>query len=172
MFGLVRNKTSYEREAHALYSICIEHALRPVLYTDMGVSDSFDGRFEALVTHIFMIVQRLNQSEGARELSQALFDVAFANIDQSLRVAGVGDMGVPKRVKKMMLAFNTRMHAYQGAMEQGHLFEVLKDHLYGAQDTPNLELVRAYAAYMERNIEALNGQDLKHIRDGHVHFVD
>lgn len=172
MFGLVRKKTSREKEAHALYSSCIEQALRPVFYAEMGVCDSFDGRFETLLTHLFIVIQRLNQEEGHRELSQALFDVAFANIDQSLRVAGIGDMGVPKRVKKMMLAFNTRMHAYQAAVEGDTLFDVLQNHLYGAQEVPDLDAVRSYAAYMERNMEALNDQDLCVIARGQVCFVD
>lgn len=177
MFGLVRKKTSYEAHAAQLYIVCMEQAFQPKFFAEFGVKDSFDGRFEVLVVHVFMVLQRLNQEPGNEELAQAVFDVTFANMDQSLRSAGVGDMGVPKRIKKMMIAFNGRMHAYQAALDDandvsGALKDALRRNVYGAMDAVDEKALNGFTGYIEENVALLSTQRMDDLCAGMVQFTD
>ncbi len=170
MFGLVRKKTAYEDVAERLYKTCMEHSRDSKLYTDFGVPDSFDGRFEALLAHVFIVIHRVVAHEGYEELSQALFDITFADMDQSLRRIGIGDMGVPKHMKKMMEAFNTRMHHYEDAVKEGTLAAALVSNLYGAVEKPDMAQVKGFEGYMLSKIKDVEGQSVSDIAAGIIEF--
>ena len=77
-------------------------ARQPGFYRDCGVPDSVDGRFELIALHTFLVLHRLKADATDTEaLGQALFDVMFQDMDQSLRELGAGDLGVGPRVKRM-----------------------------------------------------------------------
>ncbi len=170
MFGLVRKKTVYEDAAVVLYMRCMEQSRVVKLYAEYGVPDSFDGRFEALLAHVFLVIHRVVEEPGYEELSQALFDITFADMDQSLRKIGIGDMGVPKHMKKMMEAFNTRMHHYQEAVECGELAKALVTNLYGVIEEPDMVQVQLFEGYMLSKIDRLAGQDMADIASGLAEF--
>src|SRR5262245_47098433 len=92
-----------KRHAQALYVALVEAARRPFLYTDFSIPDTLDGRFDAIVVHLFLLVRRLRQEPGARNLALArhLQEAFIADMDRSLREMGVGDTGVGHRIKKM-----------------------------------------------------------------------
>ena len=97
--------------ARRLYMVAVRQARDPILYTACGVADTLDGRFDLIVLHVVPLMRRLRQcDEGGRQLSQALFDVMFDDMDQSLREMGVGDLRVGKRVKQMARAFYGARH--------------------------------------------------------------
>jgi cytochrome b pre-mRNA-processing protein 3 len=50
------------------------------------------------------------------EIAQELVDTLFAQLDSNLREMGVGDFGVPKRMKKLAEAFSGRSAAYRDAL--------------------------------------------------------
>lgn len=107
-----------KKVAGLLYEAVVKGARQPRLYAEFGVPDTVNGRFEMMVLHGFLIMRRL-RGEGAEgaEVAQALFDVLFADMDDALRVMGVGDLGVGKRVRKMAEAFYGRAGAYDDALE-------------------------------------------------------
>lgn len=109
-------KARIEAAAH-LYDMAVTQSRLPAFYEALGVTDSIDGRFDLLTVHIFLIMDRLGAlgPEG-RKTGQALFDRMFRAMELNLREAGVGDLGVPKHIKKMMKAFNGRLHSYAGAI--------------------------------------------------------
>ncbi len=81
-WGEKRQSETHER----LYAAAIEIARRPVLFTDHGVRDDVDGRFDALSLVVALVMRRLKGlDEEGRELSQQLFDSMFADMDLSLR---------------------------------------------------------------------------------------
>lgn len=102
-----------------LYVAVVEQARRPDFYARWAVPDSLDGRFELIALHTFLVMHRLaaEPDEGARDLSQALFDRLFADMDRSLRELGVGDMGIGRRIQAMAQGFYGRMAAYRQAIE-------------------------------------------------------
>lgn len=92
----------------------------PALYLEAGVPDTFEGRFECLTLHAFLVMRRLRElPDPAGEVAQEFVDHIFAHLDQGLRQSGIGDLGVPKRMKKMAQGFYGRIDAYDSAMEGG-----------------------------------------------------
>ena len=130
-------KTNRLRDsAHALYSVIMGQARRPEFYLNARIPDSFDGRFDLLVVHVFLVMRRLKQDGGEQgpRLSQYLYDVMFADMDRMWREQGVGDIGVGHRVNRMSKAFLGRIVAYETALESGGadlLADALRRNLYG-----------------------------------------
>lgn len=156
MFGLLKAKNPYEQNARAVYAKALEHVRDPAFYTTFGVPDTFDGRFEVLLVHVFMVMEAAGYgNRAADDFNQALFDVMFADMDQTMRERGIGDMGIPKHMRKMMKAFNGRMHAYQAAFKDGGLYEALSRNLYGTLDKPDDRAVQGFCAYFKDNMAAL-----------------
>ena len=89
-----------------VYRKIVERARDPQFYKELGVPDTVDGRFEMVALHTFLVLRRLKpEAGGESDISQALFDVMFEDMDSSLREMGAGDMGIGKRVKAMVQAF-------------------------------------------------------------------
>ena len=112
-----RARREAEAEARRLYAAVVARSRAPGFYL-AGVPDTFDGRFDLSMLHLFLLVRRLRR-EGApgRAVAQALFDAAFDDMDRTLREMGVGDLGVPRRVKAMARAFYGRAAAYDEALD-------------------------------------------------------
>lgn len=148
-----------------LYSAALLHTRREEFYTDMGVPDTFDGRFDLLLLHIFLILHNRMQDENYAAISQALFDQTFKDMDQVLRERGIGDMGIPKHMRRMMKAFNGRMHAYQLAIDPdslrgveleenivpASLRDTLKRNIYGTLPDIEEEKLQKMVMFVEKN---------------------
>ena len=151
--------------ARRLYTAAVRQAREPALYTGGGVADTLDGRFDLIVLHVVPLMRRLRQcDEAGRRLAQALFDVMFDDMDQSLREMGVGDLRVGKRVKQMARAFYGRALAYDRAFAEPPgegrrraIAEALERNVYN-DDPPPADRVAAMAAYVETLLDALDGQ--------------
>lgn len=159
-----------ERAVQHLYARLVERSRAPEFYLNCGVPDSLDGRFDMLVLHIFMILDRL-AGRGEREdaLVQALIDRLFADMDETLREMGVGDLSVGKKVKRMAEAFYGRSRAYREglASEDGDaLADALRRNLYrAAEGTPSqvsemADYIRRECAMLaEQPVDALLAED-------------
>ncbi len=93
---------------------------RPAFYLDYGVPDTFEGRFELLALHAGLVLRRFNAAEApGPAVAQDLVDAVFAHLEADLREAGVGDITVPKRMKKLCEAFLGRAAAYDAGLRPG-----------------------------------------------------
>jgi len=170
------------RAAHSLYTTIIEQARQPDFYLHRHVPDSLDGRFDLIVLHAYLVMRGLGRIDGAgrdaaREVSQALFDLMFADMEQNLRELGVSDMAVGKRVKQMAQAFYGRVAAYDKGLGEGDaaLEAALLRNLYGTSDTPPPQAALAWmAAYLHRQDGAMtdSGPGLLDGRIGFVSFAE
>jgi cytochrome b pre-mRNA-processing protein 3 len=121
--GIFSRRGKYERSAYQLYGSAVSAARDPFLYTTLGVPDTLDGRFDAICLHVYLLIRRLNEDGPAgAEMSQAVFDAMFHDMDINLREMGVGDMSVGKRNRKMWEAFHGRSAAYAGAWDDPPAF--------------------------------------------------
>jgi cytochrome b pre-mRNA-processing protein 3 len=103
-----------------LYDQIVAAARQPPLYADWDVPDTPLGRYEMVALHVFLILHRLRGETGAgAQLAQDLTDTFFADLDHSIRELGIGDLGVPKRMKKLARMFYGRAAAYGEAVERG-----------------------------------------------------
>lgn len=90
----------------------------PELYTRLDVPDTVEGRFECLILHVILVLRRMNQLPApASDLAQDLVNAVFLQLDSSLRELGVGDFGVPKRMKKLGAAFYGRAAGYDSTLD-------------------------------------------------------
>ena len=150
LFGRLRRTAAERDAARALYVAAVARARDPLFYARHGVPDSLDGRFDMIALHVFLILHRLKQEGGGtKALAQTLFDTMFADMDESLREIGVGDLAVGRRVKTMAQALYGRIAAYQAALEsadEGELAAALGRNLYRGA-APPAAAVEAVAAY-------------------------
>jgi len=117
--GLFR-RGRHERAGFQLYTTTVGAARDPFLYTDLGVPDTLDGRFDMIGLHAFLLIRRLSRdAEPGPALAQAVFDAMFSDMDINLRELGVGDLSVGRKVKEMWEAFHGRSRAYSAALDAG-----------------------------------------------------
>lgn len=102
----------------AIYGMIVAQARLPEFYLRFGVPDTVNGRFDMVVLHLWMMLSRL-RAEGAALEAQQLFDQFCNDMDANLREMGVGDLTVPKRMKKFGEAFYGRSGAYDAAIIAG-----------------------------------------------------
>ena len=133
MLGMFRRKR-HERAGFTLYNVAVAAAREPWFYTELGVPDTLDGRFDLVGVHVFLIIDRLRAlPEPGPGAAQAVFDAMFADMDFNLREMGVGDMSIGKRVKQMWEAFHGRSLAYGAGLnvaDDGDLAEALRRNVW------------------------------------------
>lgn len=171
--GLFRRRP-YEQQGRALYSAVVSQARRPEFYADLGVPDTLDGRFDMIVLHVFLVMQRLRgQGEAADGVARALVEALFDDMDANLREMGVADLGVGKRVKQMIDGLYGRLDAYRDGLaadDGGHALRVaLDNNLFGTVATRPGQL-GAMADYVRREVLALAGQPADALLAGTVAF--
>lgn len=120
MFKWLGRRRYRKRTAHDFYDSIVAASRRPEIYAQYGVADTVEGRFELLVAHMFLVLERLDgERDGGRELAQALVDIFFDDMDTSVRELGVGDMAVPKKMRRLAVVVNGRWEDYRKAMRDG-----------------------------------------------------
>ena len=103
----------------ALYAQIVAAARQPALYARWDVPDTPLGRFEMVGLHVFLFLHRVRGEGGAiAEIAQTMTDEFFADVDSSVRELGIGDSGVPKRVKRLAKMFYGRVAAYGEALDR------------------------------------------------------
>jgi len=107
---------SHDSRAVALYAAVVEQARKPVFYTAMKVPDTVDGRFDMIVLHLFLILNRFPREDRQDPVLRAMLEEHFADMDNSLREIGVGDLSVPKKIHRMIDALYGRFETYEKAL--------------------------------------------------------
>jgi cytochrome b pre-mRNA-processing protein 3 len=116
---LFRDRNANRAITEALYASIVAAARQEALYSDWQVPDTPLGRFEMVSLHMFLFQHRMRMEQGAsRDIAQMLIDDFFQDVDHSLRELGVGDLGVPKRMKKLARMYYGRTAAYSDALER------------------------------------------------------
>ena len=177
-----RDKTASVQGA---YVSIVKQARRPELYAPGCAPDNFDGRFDMMALHVHLVLRRMRAlGMGRSEVGQDLFDMFFKDMDQAMREAGVGDMGVGKKVQKMVEAFYGRATAYDGVLDaqgdnaQGDnepgenassdisdIYDILSRNLYpdaaiSPQQEAGLRALTAYALALEAHLAGLTLDDI------------
>lgn len=161
MFGAFKQKNPYEQPARSVYGALLTHIRQPVFYEELAVPDTFEGRFDVLVLHVFMVMEHMLVHEKGEVFNQTLFDVMFADMDQALREMGKGDMGVPKQMRAMMLGFNGRVHAYQDAFgDDEKRAAVIAKNIYNTQDSDSAKKMSNYSALAMRHVKAQSQENI------------
>lgn len=107
------------REGAALLLAVTDASRQPELYGEGRLSDTLEGRLDALTLHGCLALARLKKEPKLRRRAQAFTDQLFRNIDAGLRESGVGDLSVPRRMRAIASQFYGRLGAYSAALEAG-----------------------------------------------------
>lgn len=181
VMGFFRRGGDRRRLIVGLHAAISAAARRPGLYTELGVPDTVEGRFESLCLHVYLTLRRLERlPPPAAEVAQELVDSIFAELDASLRELGVSDMGVGKRMKKLGAAFYGRAAGYDDALKiapaeaDGPLRRALaRNILGGAGAEGEGDLAAApLARYVRAAEEHLAGADLETLLSAGPPFPD
>jgi cytochrome b pre-mRNA-processing protein 3 len=150
----------------ALYGDIVAVSRAPVAYLEFGVSDDFEGRFERLALVTTLVLRRLKALPAPGEaIAQELVDRVFAGLDEGVRLMGVSDISVGKKVKKLAQGFYGRAEAYTAALGAGRDAELrvaLSRNLFGGRVAPDdiaagllAEIVALNARLEAASLEAL-----------------
>ena len=112
MFPLFR-RSSRQDTIPTLYGTIVAQARLPSFYREYGVADTVNGRFDLLVVHLALVIDRLAEGPESREAGQALFDHFCRDMDHNLREMGIGDLSVPKEMERIGQAFYGRAQGLQ-----------------------------------------------------------
>ena len=144
-----------DRNIHALYGAIVAQARLPAFYAAYGVPDTVEGRFELIVLHLVLFLNRLAQGAAAAAAGQQLFDVFCRDLDHNLREMGVSDPAVPRKMRDFGEAFYGRQAAYRAALaaSQGEELEkAFSRNIFavGGVDNRAVRLARYARALIER----------------------
>jgi cytochrome b pre-mRNA-processing protein 3 len=102
-----------------LYGAIVAQARSRAFYADYGVADTVAGRFDMIVLHLVLFVRRLRREPARiRALGQGVFDLFCRDMDHSFREMGIGDLAVPKHMRRVAEAFYGRAAAYDDAIDR------------------------------------------------------
>lgn len=98
------------------YGAIVAQARLPAFYASYGVPDTVQGRFDLIVLHLVLLLERLGQAGRGRGIGQKVFDLFCQDLDANLREMGVGDLAVPREMRRFAEAFYGRQAAYLAAL--------------------------------------------------------
>lgn len=112
MLARFRTRNRNREIVDDLYAEIVERSRRPVLFTRHGLPDTVMGRFESLSIHVFLFLARCRDDREVKPLAQDLVDRFVTDVEDSIREIGIGDIAVPKRMRKLAGMFYERVAAY------------------------------------------------------------
>lgn len=165
IFGLFGKKRVNRAIVDRQYAALTAAARRPAFYADLSVPDTVMGRFEMLSVVMILYFRRTGRSSaGIRALAQEIVDAFFQDIDHSIRELGVGDQGVPKRMKALASMFYGRLESYNaaiGAADAGLLAAALRRNIYPQQpQAPDMSGLSAYIMAADRDLKDVSEEEL------------
>jgi cytochrome b pre-mRNA-processing protein 3 len=131
MFSLLKRKNT---DIDDLYATIMDDARSPRLYTEFDVPDKPIGRFQMVALHAipsFLVFARAEEPQK----SQILFDRIFQDIEYSFREIGVGDLAVPKKMKRYMKDMNGMIQAHM-ADDANHV-DIVRRNVFGDDGNMN-----------------------------------
>jgi len=174
IFHLFRPTPRDDRIA-SLYGTIVAQARAPAFYQDYGVPDTVNGRFEMVLLHAVLLLRRLNAGSGSlRRLGQAVFDLFCRDMDANLREMGVGDLAVPRQMRRIGEAFYGRQAAYEAALggpDTGPLVAAIARNVFGTESGEPPQAGRL-AAYVREAVRALTGQTDEALGGAELSFPD
>lgn len=148
-----------------MYDAALVQARQPVFYDRYGVPDTIDGRYDLIVMHVCLLMEGLHEKghEGTA-LFQPLFDAMFRDFEFAAREIGIGDLSIPRHMKRMMQGFHGRAHSYREALSEEEnpalLIKAIERNIYGTVEAVGQDILSDMADYMIQNIVSLKAQEL------------
>lgn len=156
-----------------LYGAIVAQARTQDFYQSFGVPDTVTGRLEMILLHVALVFRRLNggaERAPDRALGQAIFDLFCQDMDDNLREMGVGDLAVPRTMRRIGEAFYGRQAAYAAALASDDpqaLIDALTRNVF--EGGPGAVALAPYVRELARRLDA---RDAAALRAGDFGFPD
>jgi cytochrome b pre-mRNA-processing protein 3 len=167
IFGLFGKKNGNRRIVEKQYAALTKAARHPYLYEVLDVPDTVMGRFEMLSAVLILYFRRTRASgTSGQEIAQEIVDAFFEDVDHSIRELGVGDAGVPKRMKKFAGMFYGRLESYATALDTGDregLAAALRRNIHpdGGEGAPSMDSLAGYLLSAEAAMAAVSEDEIE-----------
>lgn len=173
ILSLFKRKAS-RNSVRAVYGAIVAAARHPKPYAEWAVPDTIDGRYDMIILHAVLVLERLSaEGEAVQAFAQGLTDEVFADMDRSLREMGVGDISVGKKVRRMAEIFYGRATAYRPLLQAADLAglaQALDRNVFagaGTEDGP-----RHLAGYALAGLHYLQERPVEPILSGQINFPE
>jgi cytochrome b pre-mRNA-processing protein 3 len=155
------------RTIAALYGAIVAQARAPAIYRAFAIPDTLEARFEVLVLHLSLVLDRLAAEPSGRDVGQGVFDVFCQDMDDHMREMGVGDLSVPKKMRRLADAFYGRHDAYRAALaSEAALTAALSRNVYG--EGAGADRAGDLARYVTAAAAAIARQDPAEVASGRI----
>jgi cytochrome b pre-mRNA-processing protein 3 len=104
---------------------CVAVARQEHLYTDLGVPDTREGRFEMLVIAVYTAIRKTRTDNPG--LAQDLMDSLIDELEGTLREDSFADKGLKKRMKHLVATVYERFGRYEAALNANDQAQLAKD---------------------------------------------
>lgn len=165
MLGWLTGQSAIVRRASELYGRVVTSARQPAFYRDLGVADTPEGRFELVALHLFLAAERVKREKDGSAIAQRLIEAFITDMDDCMREMGVGDLTVPKKVKRAAAGFYERAGAYRDALassDDALLADAVTEHVYGGV-VPDKGVAAKLAGYIRRRANVVDGESAETI---------
>ena len=116
MFDWWNKRPSRKATAPEIYGAIVSRARQPAFFETFGVEDTPEGRYELIVLTMVLVLERLRQSDGdTLDLRRRVIEAFVTDMDDNMREMGVGDLTVPRKVKRAAAALMERLDQYRNA---------------------------------------------------------
>lgn len=164
MLNWLRRRSKTGRTASEIYGSIVTQARVPAFYESLGVADTMEGRFGVLLVHLFAVARRLaTEGDAGRELSRAVIEAFVTDMDDNMREIGVGDLSVPRKVKKAAAALYDWGSDFEEALastDRSRLAAALARRVGGREDWPGAEQLAVYVRDMVAALDKAPGPEL------------
>lgn len=167
----LRDRSPQGRYANEVYGSIVAQGRDPVFYTDFGVEDVAEKRYELIVLHMVLVLERLRELRGEvrngaeHELAQALTETFVRDLDGSMREMAVGDTKVPAKVRKAAGGLYDRDFLYRDAfavVDDGEaisdtgltLAGLVEELLFEGRSVPEARALAAYTLSARAELQA------------------
>jgi len=161
MLAWLKRLGNRRQTARSLYGSIVTQARSGVFYARWGVPDTAEGRFEMIVLHLVLVLRRLaREGRQGGQLARALTETFVVDLDDTLREMTVGDLAVPRQVKRAVGLLQNRHAAYGTALDarkEDQLAAAIRSALAPLRGAEGLDATRI-SAYIS---EAAGGLDLQ-----------
>ena len=170
MLRSLKRRAEFQRKAGEIYGVIVTRARQPAFYAHLGIPDTPAGRYEMVVLHLFLVLERLRrEGSSAETLARALIEAFVSDMDDAVREMGTGDVGVAKRVRRAVAGFYERSKDYREALAAGErqaLELTLARHArgLGAAD----QRIGALSDYVRNAVASLADQQGANLNEGRI----
>ncbi|WP_159983667.1 MULTISPECIES: ubiquinol-cytochrome C chaperone family protein [unclassified Novosphingobium] len=148
-----------------LWHRVVEIAREKPWYAAGGIADTVPGRFDAVTLVLALVMLRMERDKAADdtliEPSVRLTELFVEDMDGQLRQSGVGDLGVGKRMGKLMSVLGGRIGALREALPQDDaaLIAVLDRNVTLTEGADKTRLA-AQVRTLHAQLDALSDEDI------------